>query len=368
VRRLRFWGLFATRALGDGAVEFVLDISDRKNTEAALRESEERFRTLAEGIPPLIWRSCDEGRWTWASPQWRDYTGLSNEQSQGLGWLEAVHPGDREETMAAWHKAGPHGRLDVEHRIRRAADGAWRWHQTRSVPVRSGPTAEQPEGRILEWLGTTADIDDLKRLQAEQSVLVAELQHRTRNLLAVVRNVARRSIASGPGRDEYDMRLAALGRVQGFLARTGRYTVALHDLVGAELQAAGGGASDRVAVEGPPVALPGEGAQPVALALHELATNAVKYGAIAQPTGKLSVTWRIETQENGAGLLVVWQESGVAMPDGPPVRQGYGTELITRALPYQMGADTALEFTPDGVRCSILLPSGAFTTTDTAGS
>ena len=353
--------LFPIRDAGGAIIRIagiVQDVSDMVTAREALEGEKERFRTLAEGIPPLVWRSADEGMWSWASPQWREYTGQGDEESRGLGWLKAVHPDDRKRTMAAWHEARPHGRLDVEHRVRRASDGAWRWHQTRSIPLRGGPTARQPAGRILEWLGTTTEIEDLKRLQAEQSVLVAELQHRTRNLLAVVRNVARRSIPPQPGRDEYDARLAALGRVQGFLARTGRYVVALHDLVEAELQAAGDGTSDRVTVRGPDVDLPGEGAQPVALALHELATNAVKYGAIARPEGRLSVTWRIAGEDGR--LLIAWEEHGVPMPGGPPARQGYGSELITRALPYQMGAETALEFTPDGVRCSIALPAGSF--------
>ena len=135
----------------------------------------------------------------------------------------------------------------------------------------------------------------------QQQVMVAELQHRTRNLLAVVRNVARRSIGASPGRDEYDARLAALGRVQGFLSRSPGYSVPLADVVEAELQAAGDGASGKVELSGPPVDLPGESVQAVALALYELATNAVKYGAIAQPSGRLVVVWRIEAGNTKAG-------------------------------------------------------------------
>ena len=121
---------------------------------------------------------------------------------------------------------------------------------------------------------------NLKRLQGEQQVLVAELQHRTRNLLAVVRNVARRSIAPSPEQDDYDARLAAIGRVPGFLSRSPSYSVPPGDVVEAELDAAGDGASDKVETIGPVVELLGESVQVVALALHELATNAVKYGAI----------------------------------------------------------------------------------------
>ncbi|WP_426957985.1 PAS domain S-box protein [Muricoccus radiodurans] len=338
----------------------VQDVTDMVAAQDALEGEKERFRSLAEGIPQLVWRSCDEGLWTWASPQWCGYTGQREEESHGWGWLEAVHPDDQERTMQAWHEARSHGRLDVECRVRRAADGTYRWHQTRSVPVRNGLTAEQPEGRIVEWLGTTTDIEDLKRLQGQQEVLVAELQHRTRNLLGVVRNVARRSIAPSPGRDEYDDRLATLGRVQGFLTRSTAWSVALEELVQAELKAVGDGHSAKVTVSGPPVELPGNKVEPVALALHELATNAMKYGALMQDSARLSVTWHFE-KHSGADVQLVleWRESGVEMPPGRPSRRGYGSELIERALPYQLKAETWREFTPDGVHCVITLPVNA---------
>ena len=338
----------------------VQDVSDLERAASALRGESGRFRTLAEGIPQLVWRSGDDGLWTWASPQWLAFTGQTQEQSRGRGWLDAIHPDDHEATVRAWHEAQRSGRLDMEHRVRRAADGAWRWHAARSVPLRGAPEPGEAEGRVLEWLGTMTDIDDLKRLQGQQQVLVAELQHRTRNLLAVARTLARRSIGPSPGRDEYDARLAALGRVQGFLSRASIYAVPLRDIVQAELAATDGGVSERVTVRGPAVDLPGEGVQAVALALHELATNAVKYGALAQSSGRLSVTWRVEESGGDARLVIDWRESGVSMPSGPPARRGYGTELITVALPYQLDAETALEFAPGGVRCRIALPAGAF--------
>ena len=93
-----------------------------------------------------------EGHWTWASPQWLDYTGQSQEESHGLGWLDMVHPDDHPVTQQAWDEARPHGRMTVEYRVRRASDGAWRWHQTCSVPVRDAP---EPDGRISRfWSGS----------------------------------------------------------------------------------------------------------------------------------------------------------------------------------------------------------------------
>ena len=149
---------------------------------ATLRASEEGLRTLLEGIPQLVWRSAAAGRWTWASPQWTAFTGLSDAASRDLGWLAAVHPEDRAAVERAWERAGGSGRLEVDYRIRGAADGAWRWFQTRGTPL--GPEG----GEAAEWLGTSTDIEDqmqarvvLARAGEELEARVAE---RTAELMA----------------------------------------------------------------------------------------------------------------------------------------------------------------------------------------
>ena len=138
--------------------------------------TEHQLRTLVEGVPHLIWRSCDRGMWTWASPQWMAYTGQNQEGSHGRGWLDVVHMDDRERTIAAWEAASPHGKLDVEFRLRRASDSAWVWHRTTSLPLRD------EAGRIIEWLGSTTDIQAYKDLQARQQELLSAAEHHAREL------------------------------------------------------------------------------------------------------------------------------------------------------------------------------------------
>ncbi len=147
------------------------DVHDLRALQTHVVEAERQLRTLVEGVPHLLWRSCNRGRWIWASPQWIDYTGLSQDESQGRGWLDAVHPDDRPAALAAWEKAQDHGMLDVEFRVRRAADGAYVWHRTQSMPVRD------EAGRIVEWLGTTTDVQDLKD---HARALESEIQERKR--------------------------------------------------------------------------------------------------------------------------------------------------------------------------------------------
>jgi len=154
--------------------------------------------------------------------------------------------------------------------------------------------------------------------------------------------------------------------VQGLLSRKeAGQKVTFDELIRMELTGLGAidqeGHGRQVTLDGPEgVRLRSAMVQTLALALHELATNAIKYGALARPEGRLRVRWGlIDRADNERRLRVEWQESGVVVPlgqRGEPLRQGYGRELIERALPYQLGAETQYELRPDGVRCTITLP------------
>ncbi len=339
------------------------DVTTRNRAETALRHSEERMRVLIEGMPQFVWRAGADGGWTWSSPQWTTYTGLSEGTSHGDGWIGALHPDDRGRARNALVAAMVGGAFDMEVRIRNGATGVHRWFRSRAVPVRG------EHGTVVEWLGTSTDVDDLRRLQQRQNVLVAELQHRTRNLLGVVRATADTTLKSSRDLDgfavEFRDRLGALARVQGLLARLGEGTrVAFDDLLRSELSAVGAPKDEhgRVTLDGPPgVELRSRSVQTLALALHELATNAAKYGAFKQPTGRLAVRWRLERPDGSPEpwLHVEWHESGVAMPAEGGVAQGGGAgrNLIEQALPYELGAKTSFVMAPDGVRCSISLPA-----------
>ncbi len=125
---------------------------ERRYTPGQGEQTEQQLRTLVEGVPNLVWRSCDRGLWTWSSPQWLAYTGQTQEGSHGRGWLNAVYPGDRKRTILAWEAAMSNGELDVEFRVHRASDGAWVWYRTMSRPARD------QTGRIIDWLGSTTEI------------------------------------------------------------------------------------------------------------------------------------------------------------------------------------------------------------------
>jgi PAS domain S-box-containing protein len=336
-----------------GFVKILRDRSRRHDLEQRVRDSEELFRLLATNIPQLVFRSKASGERTWPSPQWCAYTGMGFEESLHFGWLEAIHPEDRRITEQAWLDAPAKGEYYVEHRIRRAADAEYRWHQTRAAPMNAGESAD--------WVGTSADIHELRSLQDEQQVLLAELQHRTRNLLAVCQGVASQMLRSSTSLEQFgaafESRLRALSRVQALLARSGHESVDLRELVESELFAHGWpGGDGAVTLQGPACVLPVSAAQPLALALHELATNATKYGALAHEGAKLHISWEVDRSSSPRRVMLRWQETEVPMPDSAAPRRGFGSDLIQRALPYQLRARTRLEFGPDGVTCEISVP------------
>lgn len=318
------------------------------------------MQALIGGIPQLVWRAAEPGLWTWASPQWTTFTGQQDPDSHGWGWLEPLHPDDRDAAREAWNNAAGRGELEVEYRIG-DREGAYRWFQTRAMPVRD------KGGVIVEWLGTSTDIHDLRLLQDRQQVMVQELQHRTRNLITVVRALSNQTMKNAGSLDDFDHhfndRLSALSRVQGLLSHlSAGKRVTFDELLGSELTALGA-PNEKVTLDGPKgVPLKSATVQTFSLALHELATNALKYGALAAPDGHLTVRWEVtQSDRHGPRLQVDWRETGVALThvEDRPRGGGYGRELIERALPYQLGAKTSYEMASDGVHCTINVAASA---------
>jgi two-component sensor histidine kinase len=223
---------------------------------------------------------------------------------------------------------------------------------TREVAERAWSAAERARAQAA-----------LAEGEARMVLMVAELQHRTRNLIAVVRSIISHTLASSPSRDEFklliDDRLGALSRVQGLLSRAEQEPITLGLLVRAELDTLGPDVSrGQVDIAGPEVRLRNSIVQTLALALHELAINARKYGALATAQGRLRIAWKLERRGNASFVVFDWVEENGRRAVAPPGPKGYGRELIEEALPYSYGAETRYEIDGTGLRCSIALPLG----------
>jgi PAS domain S-box-containing protein len=172
-----------------GVVLVFRDVGERRRTEVGLRESDDRFRFLAESAPQKMFTAASNGEVDYFNQQWMEFTGLSFEQIRGWGWKQFVHPDDVEENTRSWQHSIDTGEpFQLEHRFRRA-DGVYRWHLSRARAMRDG------EGHVVLWIGSNTDIDDVKR--AEESLkedarrkdeFLATLAHELRNPLAPIRN------------------------------------------------------------------------------------------------------------------------------------------------------------------------------------
>jgi two-component system CheB/CheR fusion protein len=201
----------------------------------------------------------------------------------------------------------------------------------------------------------------LRESESHAKLLLAELQHRVRNTLSVVRAIARRTAETSETVEEYAMhldgRLDAFARVQAAVTRNPIGGLDLEALVADTLLAHGAHEGDRVGtIRGPRVRLKAKAAETVALAVHELATNAVKYGALSVHKGRIDVCWSLEKVDGLGHVVFRWLERGMDGAAEPPKRKGFGTELIERSLAYELGGKTSLEFDPDGLHCTIILP------------
>jgi two-component sensor histidine kinase len=199
------------------------------------------------------------------------------------------------------------------------------------------------------------------KAEESQRILIAELHHRTRNLLAVIQGIANQTVRTSGSLEEFKSRfndrLAALSRVQGLISMSPSDALTIGSLVRMELEALNA-PSKRTVVGGPEILLPEGMVRTLALALHELATNAAKHGALTTEAGTLTITWAEAVREGGRRLELEWAETGVPVPSEKRngASLGFGRTLIERALPFQLQAKTHYELGSDGVRCAISIP------------
>jgi len=343
-----------------------------KKAQFRLSESEERLRSAIEVGRLATWDwNLVSGDVAWSDEHYRIEGYLPGEVVPSYeAWVARVHPEDREAAEIAVRQAMLTGGEYAREVRFLHPDGSIHWANAR------GRFFYDAAGRAVRMVGSMIDTTLRREFEDAQRVLVAELQHRTRNLIAVVRAISDRTLRESRDMAQFatvfSERLGALARVQGLLSRLKEgQRVTFDELLRMEL-AAHLDAQDgtRFELSGPDgVTLRSSSVQPLALAIHELITNAVKYGALKDPAGCLRIVWRVEHEEGRPWLHVDWRETGVVHQlagDAPPTG-GAGRELIERALPYQFGARTSYELTDTGVHCTIAMPISRRETVSPAG-
>jgi two-component system CheB/CheR fusion protein len=210
-------------------------------------------------------------------------------------------------------------------------------------------------GAVVTFVDVTSAIE-AKELQ---KTLLEELQHRVRNILAVIRSMVRRTHEESQTAEDFiqhlEGRLGALARTQVLLTRTVDAGVDLDTLIRGELLAHSAG-KDQVRISGPDVELPAKAAEVLTLAIHELTTNSVKYGALMEPKARIDIDWDVGEMDGDRRLKLRWSESRVPMVQPAPLREGFGTELITRRVAYELRGTGTLQMRPGGILCTLDFP------------
>jgi PAS domain S-box-containing protein len=331
-----------------GAVLNFLDITAAMRAEDALRQSEERFQMMAATVPAALFTANVDLAWDYVNPPFYEFTGLRSGSALGEGWLAAVHEADLGEVRDRLAKSRvTGGSFELEFRLRDASSG-YRWYLARATAVRNSA------GEVLKWAGSLIDIHQRRMAEARQRLLFAELQHRVKNILGIVRSIASQTLETSSSLDDFathfDGRLNALARTQASLARHGDAGLDLEELIAEELLCHAPADEKQFKISGPAIRVDERTAEALGLAIHELATNAVKYGAFANPSGSISVSWKLRRAGDQQRLHLEWLENTVSVVDPRPRRCGFGREFLERGLAFELEAETTLEFRPGGLR------------------
>ena len=337
----------------------LIDVTEQHQIADALAESEQRFRTLADSMPQMVWSTHPDGTFDYFNARWSEFTGLPPGTGDGTFPPELIHPDDRPRTLDAFRQALAAGEpYQDEHRLLHHS-GEFRWTLARAMPLRDA------QGQIVRWIGTSTDIHQSKLAAEERDLVSQELSHRIKNIFAVLTGIislsARSHPESKPFADELRQRIYALGEAHDFVrprpsgAAAANRQNSLQALVQRLMQPYGSADQRRVQFLGDDAEIDDGAATPLALLFHELATNAAKYGALSAAGGTVILTGQAGDQR----YHLDWKERG-----GPGINYtgeapGFGSRVIQLSVEGQLHGRLERFWESDGLRIEIDLPGHA---------
>ena len=330
-----------------------IDVTDQRQSETELREARDAL-TLATQASHLGWATWDftTGAMTW-DDRGRDIMDLCPSENTVEDWQRRVPQDDqdalRTEVRRSYEARQP---FDLIYRVRRRDGSERRIHGTGTIRL-------DADGTPLGGTGLVRDVTEQWRETEFQKLVIGELNHRVKNLLSLVNALVTQTGTAGRTAEEYQAtlsgRLDALGAISSIDLDTTTDTVDLKDLVEAVLAPHRIDRSGAVILDGSRLRLPMRHGRMIGLALHELATNATKYGALSSPAGTVCLAWRAEDVDGEPCLFLSWQEQG-----GPtvfrPQRSGFGSRLLQQVVASETGGSAELGYEADGVTYELTLP------------
>ena len=323
------------------------EVTARVVAERALKASEQRLRLALD--------AADMGIWEWdvsaGTYQWNDqtYRMLGYEPQSFVpdynAWARRVHPDDLPKLAAEAQRMMEHPREAFGEYRAFGQNDELRWLEAR------GRFECDAEGRPKRYYGVLMDITERKRAEERDRILTAEVNHRAKNLLAVVQAVALQTASEDDPKEfaqNFNDRLAGLAASQDLLVQSHWRGVDTGELVRSQLSHFAGLIGQRILLNGPPAQLKASAAQTLGMAIHELATNASKYGALSSATGTIQVSWGIEDQNPQPRFLMQWVEAhGPTVKE--PERRGFGHSILVDMAEYSFEARVTLSYPPTGL-------------------
>ena len=348
-----------TQWQGRAAVaSFYLDITDRRSAELALRESEARYRSALVAGRLGAWETDLIARTRTWTEEGMALFGLSLPDCRGqVGgdadeYAAAIHPDDRHLVDHYREQADSMDSFPAEYRIVRS-DGAVLWLSGRGRVV-----GRACDGRAQRLISVMADITERKMAELHVQFLVKELAHRSKNLLSVIRAIARQTARTANSLEHFDERfqnrLQGLAASQDVLLRQDWRGAKVGDIVAEQLVPFVDAQSSRVQISGGAVMVTADAAQAIGLAIHELATNAVKHGALSDAAGTVGISWTFS--HDTRNLKLCWRETG-GPPVSPPTRKGFGHVVLQQLTSAALGGEVEMTFATEGMIWTATVPA-----------
>lgn len=342
----------------DGIAAFYRDISERKHAEELLKQNESRLATALRAGHLGVFEYAYRPRpgYVWDQTVRRIWGVMSDEAITDDHFWASLHPEDAPKVMAIYDRTLTHAepnRVDLEYRIYRLSDHKLRW-----VSVALDVLFD--EAGPVKMIGTVRDITERKAAQEHAQLLMREVNHRSKNLLAVVQSIAHqmaRDADPATFAASFSERLAGLASCHDLLVNSQWKGVDLTSLVISQLPHFKPLLGGRLHLEGPVVRISANATQSLGMALHELATNAAKYGALSDERGEVTIAWTLTDLDGDRRFDLSWTEAK-GPPVTAPVRKGLGSHIITRLLKHSLNGEVTLDFAPSGLRWSLSAPAG----------
>ncbi len=312
-------------------------------------QAENRYRQLVTATSGIVWMTDADGQVHKPQTGWPEITGMQWPDYKGYMWIKCVHKDDRDRLKPDPIQIDENGQYQTEFRLWHAPTKDWRWFSSKCVPLRNA------NGVVREWITTLTDIHERKLAGERRELMIGELRHRLKNLFTVINSLMQSSRPRNEATVDLFIsklrgRIHALSTAADLAIATHRVSIDFGTMAKIILKPFLDDKAECILMDGPPLELSEETGGSLALALHELATNAIKYGALSTENGQVHLYWTCGPSVEGEQVVIEWEEKGGPVARAPS-RGGFGSRIIKFSVARERASKVLLDYPEDGLIC-----------------